>query len=1003
MSWEDVPVRFQSWVSEDGIQAWLANHELRSVPGWLWEITDLMEVDLSDNRLTAIPESIGNLTALTSLDITGNRLTAIPESIGNLRALTDLGLRDNELTTIPESIGNLTALTSLDLRGNRLTAIPESIGNLTALTSLDLRDNELTTIPESIGNLTALTSLDLRGNRLTAIPESIGNLTAINNLYLARNRLTVVPDSIDNLTTLTELDLQINELITIPTSIANLTALTLLNLSSNHLTNLPRELADPLMKGLLLKLDGNPLDDPLPELVGRGSNALATYLRSLEDAIAQYEAKLLLIGEGEVGKTSLVAALHGAPFVMGRPTTHGIEISPLTFRHPSLDLDMTLRAWDFGGQEVYRVSHQFFFSQRALYLVVWHPRKGQDQGEVEGWLRRIRLRVAHDACAIVVATHCSERQPELDYPSLEREFRGMLVGNFEIDSRTNLGISRLQQAIGRQAALLPSMGQQISPRWVAAKQDILARAEAEPQIRYEDFIEICQLHRVKGQEILTLAQLMHDLGHIIYYGEDEGLKDIVVLNPEWLTKAVSYVLEDTLTREAGGVLDHKRLRTIWEDRADGPAYPAKYHPYFLRLMEKFDISYRLEGELHSLIAQLVPYARPDLPWEPRTQPAAGTRSLALVCRLSESAPGLISWLTVRHHRASTKRHWRRGVFLKHPIAVYASEALLELRDEKELTLEVRAPSPDLYFHVLRDSIEDLIARRWPGLTHELFIPCPGRKDGSLCTGDFPLNKLLQMREQGWTSVPCMTCVEYYEISLLLTGFTGPTEPLSATLDRMQEQLTRIESSGSRTERHASEIAESVRRVLRIANTEITDCPHLFTLSTDSATRAKRLRVDQHHYRLTLWCEHPGYWHPWIPASYELNPPKDWFAKIKPYAMLIFKTLQLVVPVAGSAIEVLLPADQVAHAQEYVKLMSALVADLPTQSGSKLRGTDLGEHTNQLNVAQDQALRAIRAILFEHDPLRKFGGLRRVLSASGDLLWVCENHYPEYDPGLPTVG
>ena len=53
---------------------------------------------------------------------------------------------------------------------------------------------------------------------------------------------------------------------------------------------------------------------------------------------------------------------------------------------------------------------------------------------------------------------------------------------------------------------------------------------------------------------------MHDLGLIIYYADDEGLRDIVVLNPEWLTKAISYVLEDDATRQAGGILDHARLR-----------------------------------------------------------------------------------------------------------------------------------------------------------------------------------------------------------------------------------------------------------------------------------------------------------------------------------------------------------------------------------------------------------------------------------------------------------
>ena len=146
---------------------------------------------------------------------------------------------------------------------------------------------------------------------------------------------------------------------------------------------------------------------------------------------------------------------------------------------------------------------------------------------------------------------------------------------------------------------------------------------------------------------------MHDLGQIVYYSDDESLRDFVVLNPEWLTKAISYVLEDEPTRQADGLLDHARLAQIWEDRPGGPAYPARYHPYFLRLMEKFDVSYRLEDDPYrSLIAQLVPHGRPTLPWDTRTAPSGRIRRLTLVCQLSEPAPGLVAWLTVRHHRAS---------------------------------------------------------------------------------------------------------------------------------------------------------------------------------------------------------------------------------------------------------------------------------------------------------------------------------------------------------------
>ncbi len=548
------------------------------------------------------------------------------------------------------------------------------------------------------------------------------------------------------------------------------------------------------------------------------------------------------------------------------------------------------------------------------------------------------------------------------------------------------------------------MGQLISPRWVAARDEILARADVEPQIRYKLFAEICERNGVTGTEIVTLAQLMHDLGHIIYYSEDEGLRDIVVLNPEWLTKAISYVLEDKQTRNAGGILDHARLREIWQDRATEPAYPAQYHPYFLRLMEKFDVSYRLEGdELHSLVAQLVPHPRPALPWQASTPAPAGIRRLSLVCRLSEPVPGLIPWLTVRHHHASTGLHWRRGVFLRHPITAYASEAVLELRSSRELALEVRAPSPDLYFNVLRDSIEDLITHRWRGLTYELLVPCPGwPSDISRCPGQFSLDGLLRLREHGHTTYPCTECAQVHEISALLTGFTASRQPLGAELSQMHDQLARIENGVIRVETQAAETAESVRRVLRVVSAEVTDCPRLFTLAPVRASGARRSRFYQSHFRLTLWCEHPGYWHPWAPASYDLDPPKDWLVKVSPYATLIFRTLQLVVPLAGSIAVASLPQDQIEGAQAHLDTMRTIVEDFTSSPKRTSSKSDLRDATGQLTVTEGYALREFRTALFECDPKRAFGKMRRVQAPSGDFLWVCTDHYSEYDPGLPVV-
>ena len=764
---------------------------------------------------------------------------------------------------------------------------------------------------------------------------------------------------------------------------------------------MPPEIADHLDRGLLLSVKENPLVEPFPELLGQGVGAVAVYLRSLRDEVTQYEAKVLLVGEGNVGKTSLSAALRDMPFVEGRPFTHGIEIEPVVLRHPDVGEDMVLRLWDFGGQEVYRITHQFFFSQRALYLVVWKPREGQEQNEVEGWLRRIRLRVGPDARVIIVATHCAaDYQPDLDYPYLEREFPGMLAGHFEVDNQTGRGVAELRDAIAGEAARLPQMGQKISARWVAVRAEIATMAAGQPQMSFQDYVALCQRHYVGGEEADTVAALMHDLGQIIYYGGDEGLQDFVVLNPEWLTRAISYVLHDDPTRNNGGVLDHARLREIWQDQPNRPGYPARYYRYFLRLMEKFDISYRLEDELHSLVAQLVSYQRPFLPWDFDTLMPERLRRLALVCELSEPAPGLMAWLTVRHHQGATGRHWRTGVFLRHPIEAYASEALLELTAPGRLAVEVRAPSPDHYFHVLYDSIETLVKTRWPGLTYQLFIPCPTiTVDGTRCSHLLLMEDLLAYREESEVRYLCSRCRTWHDLSALLTGFALPAQLPDP--DALQQQLGRVETRLIQIEGQAADMAAVIRQVLRAVSAEVTDCPTLFTL-TDRQGAARLQQLYRYQYLLTLWCQHPGYWHPWDEASYQISPPRDWLTRISPYARLIVRTLQLVVPLAGSIAVASLPAEQIERAAAHLDAMKAIVDAFPDESARELATASPGQPTAQMTAAEGDSLRALRVIIFEHDPMRKFGGLQRVQAPSGDFLWVCPRHYAEYDPGLPLV-
>ena len=976
----------------------LDGNRLTALPPEIVQLTNLQELRLDNNGLTALPPEIVQLTNLQTLALDGNRLTALPPEIGQLTNLQTLRLRGSRLTALPPEIVQLTNLQELWLSSSLLMALPPEIAQLTNLRTLRFGASLLTALPPEIGQLTNLRTLRFRGSRMAALPPEIGQLTNLRTLMLDGNRLTALPPEIGQLTNLQTLTLDGNRLTALPPEIAQLISLRELWLNRNGLTALPPEIADRLDAGLYLRLDGNPLTEPLPELITQGFRAVSVYLRSLRDGVAQYEAKVLLVGEGNVGKTSLSAALRGDDFIEGRPFTHGISIQSLVLAHPDLRQEMTIRLWDFGGQELYRITHQFFFSKQALFVVVWKPREGQEQNEVEGWLRRIRLRVGPAARVLIVATHCADDNfPDLDYPQMQRQFPEMLVGNFAVDNQTGRGIANLREAIAQQASRLPQMGQKISSRWIAVRNEIMELANSDPQISFEDFVDLCCRHQFTDDEPGTLARYMHELGQIIYYGEDEGLQDFVVLNPEWLTTAISYVLRDEQTRESGGILDHTHLRDIWHDKA---GYPVRYNRYFLRLMEKFDISYRLEGERRSLVAQLVPYPRPDLPWDSRTPLKDRLRRLALVCQLSEPAPGLMAWLTVRHHRAATRRHWRTGVFLRYPIAVYDSEALLELLSPDRLALEVRAPSPDLYFHVLRDSIETLIKSRWPGLTYQLLIPCPTvTADGTQCPQLVALDDLLAYREEGEKRYLCTKCRTRHDVSALLTGFAAEGQPLAV---EVQEQLTRVENHVMQIEGQAAETAAVIRRVLRVVSTEIPDCPSVFTLTRDRAVGDRLLKFYQHHYRLTLWCQHTECWHSWDQAAYEIDPPKEWFLKIRPYAALIVRTLQLVVPLVGAIAVASLPPEQIEAGAARLEVMKTIVDDLPRESFTEPVEVDSARVSGEMSAAEGAGLRMLRAVVLEHDPVQYFGGLRRVMISSGDFLWICPDHYSHYDPGLPAV-
>jgi hypothetical protein len=362
-----------------------------------------------------------------------------------------------------------------------------------------------------VWELNSLTHFGLTGSLNTSIPADIRNLRQLTHLNLYHGNLQVVPEEIGQL------------------------PLEFLNLMENALEVVPASLGN-LPESTRVHLEGNPLAEPFASLYSEGDwPALRNYLRTLDPRTRPtptYEAKVLLVGEGAVGKSSLLAALRDEPFLDNRDTTHGIEIKGVALDHPADEISesLFLNFWDFGGQEVYRITHQFFFSTQAVYLLVWKPREGAEENSIGGWLHRIRIRVGENVKVLLVATHCDERHPELDYPTLRAEFGDMLAGHFSVDSSSGAGIPELKAAITRVAGELPHSCVPFNPTWIEARREIMALGV--PHMSREDFVREASRFKLERADALSLLRVLHILGHVVHW-DVEGLADFVVVKPEW--------------------------------------------------------------------------------------------------------------------------------------------------------------------------------------------------------------------------------------------------------------------------------------------------------------------------------------------------------------------------------------------------------------------------------------------------------------------------------------
>jgi internalin A len=703
----------------------LSNRGLTKLPESIRRLSKLRNLDLDHNDLMTLPEWIGELTQLTMLAASHNRLTYIPESVSDLAQLRSMWFGNNQLKQLPAWLGRLHEIRYLYFNKNQLTELPPSLSQLPHLINLSLWSNQLTQLPGWIGELKQLHHLDVSDNPLKQLPAALGRLTNLKELEVRKIQLTELPDSLSSLTQLEEFNLTHNNLTALPEWIRNFKSLRSLYLHGNDALDLPSEILGRLWFEA----------DDQKAMPANPGEIIEYYFRVRGGKRPLNEAKLILVGRGGMGKTSLVNRLVHDNFASGEKKTEGIKITEWSLRLKNSE-DVRLNVWDFGGQEITHATHQFFLTQRSLYLLVLNGREGGEDADADYWLKLIES-FGGDSPVIIVLNKIKEHPFDVNRRALQQKYPA--VRDFiKTDCEDGTGLAQLRDAIERETDRLEHLRDAFPASWFTIKDQLASMKEN--YLSFDEFRDFCSEHNecdATAQEILAVH--LHSLGIALNYKDDPRLQDTHVLNPHWVTNGIYKILFSEKLEQQKGEIGLGDLSGI----LDREQYPTAMHRFLFDLMKKFDLCFSFPGDdARYLIPELL-----DKQEAPEAAEFDPQECLNFQYHYPVLPEGLLPRFIVRTHTLSDGLpRWRTGVILK-----FEDNRALVKADvqDKKVFISVSGPTAGRrrLLAIIRSDFER-IHYDIRNLQPQEIIPLPENPNVVV-----PYQKLLVMEQNGIRSFP----------------------------------------------------------------------------------------------------------------------------------------------------------------------------------------------------------------------------------------------------------
>ncbi|XP_045065895.1 leucine-rich repeat serine/threonine-protein kinase 1-like [Coregonus clupeaformis] len=596
---------------------------------WFMDVSSrISHLDLSCNSLSTLPSVVPwGLIQLQTLDLSNNLFKELPTAQSSQEIicsrLRQVNLSQNELTSLPSGLLHLTRVQKLSAVKNKLTSlfdIPNGTNwiGLRKLEELDVSDNCLTSLPSAVlHSFKSLTSLKVCRNRLTSFPDPWA--CPLKHCRASSNAIESLPNTISIFwrTQLQEVDFSDNVIKELPSYIFELEALVSLRLCKNQISTLPapNKWKCSLLRTLDLsrnQLGNNPGIRELPAELGQLSNlwqldiedlnitnvpqdirkegpaSVLSFLRAhLRKAEPCKLLKLLVIGPPRQGKDGPPGGVTDGQDLPFSPAERNISTATWELDRPngvkaSTD-SVAFNVWDIGGPANMSTVNQCFFTDKALYVVIWNLALGEEAvANLQSWLLNIEARAPNSA-VVVVGTHLdlidtkfrTERVATLRayILALSRSPSGARASGYpditwkhlhEVSCKTQEGLDGLRRLIFQVACYMKDnssssasghklVGRLIPKSYLTLQQAVLGergRRDAEDEVQY---LTDAQLDLVIEQnpgsdirdyeDLQTAISFLIETGTLLHFPDtSHGLCTLYFLCPVWLSECLERII-----------------------------------------------------------------------------------------------------------------------------------------------------------------------------------------------------------------------------------------------------------------------------------------------------------------------------------------------------------------------------------------------------------------------------------------------------------------------------